>query len=160
MAAAAVLPFRYPISFAKLSTREVVVNLRAHLRRNDDFQRTGLRRTSESVVSVEDVVELEAVGDQPLRVDLMGLDGLQQHGRGYGIDKTRRDRDVLRPQALEVKIKLYPGCSDIGDRAAGCQISSQVMKDAGTPTASIAVSTPRPLVIFMTSQSCEPRNVG
>ena len=32
----------------------------------------------------------------------------------------------------------------------GATMSSQVMNDAGTPTASLAVSTPRPPVIFIT----------
>ena len=131
-----------------------------YLRRNDDFQRTGLRRASEGAIGVEDIVELEAAGDQPLRVDLMGPDGLQQHGRRYSVDEARRDRDVLRPQTLEVQITFTPGAPTLAIVPPGATISSQVMKDAGTPTASIAISTPRPLVIFMTSQSCEPRNVG
>jgi hypothetical protein len=48
-----------------------------------------------------------------------------------------------------VQIGFHPVDADIGDDAARRHASSQVMKLAGTPTASIAVSTPRPPVIFM-----------
>jgi len=41
--------------------------------------------------------------------------------------------------------------ADVGDDAARRDDVSQVMKEDGTPTASMAVSTPRPPVIFMTA---------
>jgi hypothetical protein len=42
-----------------------------------------------------------------------------QHGRGIGVDQPRGDRDVARPQALQVQIDLAAVHADVGDHAAG-----------------------------------------
>ena len=56
---------------------------------------------AEGLVGVEDLVELEAVRDQKLRIDLLGLHGLEQHRRGDdGVHEPRGDGDVRLPEAL------------------------------------------------------------
>ena len=45
------------------------------------------------------LIEFEPMRDQPSRVDFPGVNGLEQHRRGNGIDKPRCDRDVLRSKA-------------------------------------------------------------
>ena len=46
--------------------------------------------------------------------------------------------------------------TDIGDRAAGATSRAQSSKVAGMPTASMAVSTPRSSVNFMTEATALP----
>ena len=67
---------------------------------DDHLERVGLRGVAEGLVGVEDIVELEAVGDQQLGIDLARLDGLEQHRRGDGVDQPRGDGDIAVTTAV------------------------------------------------------------
>ncbi len=90
-----------------------------------------------------DAVELEAMRDQELGVDLVRSHRLEQHRDGRGVDQPRGDGDIAIPQALQMQIDLLSVYADIGDDSAGATSCSQSSKVAGIPTASIAASTPR-----------------
>jgi hypothetical protein len=68
----------------------------------DDLERLGRRGVSERFVSIQDMVKLEPMGDQLLRIELSRPDSLQQHRGRYGVDEPRGDGDVLRPETLKV----------------------------------------------------------
>ena len=58
---------------------------------DDDLERLCVGRVSERLVGVENAVELEAMRNQELGVDLAGRDGLEQHRYCDGVDQARRD---------------------------------------------------------------------
>ena len=96
------------------------------------------------------------MSNQAFGIDLVRSDGVEQHRYGDGIDQPCGDGNVAVPQAFEVKCHLLSLHPDIGDVAAGAIIFSHISKVAGIPTASIAVSTPRLPVIFMTVSTALP----
>src|ERR1700687_5394753 len=62
---------------------------------DDYFERTRARRAPESVVGVQNLIELEPMRDQQRRIDPVGLHGLQQPRCRDGVDQARRNADVL-----------------------------------------------------------------
>src|SRR5512142_585919 len=56
---------------------------------DDDLERLGARRPRKRVVSVQDAVELEVVGDQDLGVEFARLHHLEQHGQRHRVDQPR-----------------------------------------------------------------------
>ena len=103
------------VLFPMLSWR---LQVRCSLGLDDDLERLGLRGRGEGLVGIEDMVELEAMRDQQLGVDLVRPDRLEQHRYGDGVDQPRGDGDVAVPQALEMEIHLLAVHADIGDGAA------------------------------------------
>ena len=64
-------------------------------------------------------VELEAVGDQQLRVDLVRPQTvLSSIGVRDRVDQPRGDGDVAVPELLQMQIHLHAVHADIGDGAA------------------------------------------
>jgi hypothetical protein len=49
-------------------------------------------RMPKGLVSIESLVGLEAMGDQQLRVGLLGPQVIEQHQRADGVDQLRGDR--------------------------------------------------------------------
>src|SRR5471030_1995323 len=122
------------------------------MRRMQSQMRSGERGRSLRLTTVIQI-ELEVVRDQPLRVDLVRRDGLEQHRDGDGVDQACGDRDIAIPKAFQMEIDLLSMHADIGDLAAGCDDFFAQFKGCGMPTASMAVSTPRFAVIFMTASA-------
>lgn len=78
-----------------------------------------VRGAPERVVGVEDLIQLEPMRDQPSRVDLLRLHGLEKHRCRDRVDQSRRDRDVLRPEPFQVEVDLGAMHANIGDDATG-----------------------------------------
>src|SRR6185312_2941890 len=76
------------------------------LRFDDHLERPRVRGMRKSFVSIENAVELEAMGNQELGVELAGSQQVEQHRRADGVDQARRDGDVAVPQALEMESHL------------------------------------------------------
>jgi hypothetical protein len=56
---------------------------------DNDLESLCLRGISEGLISVKNIIKLEAMRDQPLGVDLTGCDGFEEHRNGDGIDQPR-----------------------------------------------------------------------
>ena len=85
---------------------------------NDDFERACLCRTAKRLIGVKDVIELEAMRDQKLGVDLVRCNSLEQHRYRNGVNQPRRDGDVAVPKVLQMEIDLFPVHADVGNCAA------------------------------------------
>src|ERR1700689_4852247 len=59
------------------------------------------------------------MGNQPLGIDLVRPDGLEQHRYGGGVDQPCGDCDIVVPQAFQVESHFLSMHPDIGDVAAG-----------------------------------------
>src|SRR6185437_4745614 len=88
------------------------------LRFDDHLERPRFRGMRKSFIGIENAVELEAMGNQELGVELAGSQQVEQHRRADGVDQARRDGDVAVPQALEMESHLGSMHADIGDGAA------------------------------------------
>lgn len=64
---------------------------------NDHLERLCLGGVPKGLVGIEDMVELEAVRNQELGVDLVRSDSLEQHWYGDCIDQPRGDGNVPVP---------------------------------------------------------------
>lgn len=122
----------------------------------DDLQRMCLRGVLECIVGVEGLVQSEPMRDQSGRIDLLRSHGFQKHRGHNGIDPPGRDRNVLRPQQLQMQVHLTPCTPMLAMMPAGPTSSWQSRKVASTPTASIAVSTLRPPVRMLTVLDAVP----
>src|SRR6185369_5151729 len=99
------MPRRIRMAAASAGTRSARVTFSSlFLGRDDYLQCTRLRGAPEYVIGFEYLIELESMRDEPRRVDLSRLHGLQEHRSRNGIHQARRDRDIVRPEALEVKV--------------------------------------------------------
>ena len=105
-----------------------------------------LRRMPEDVVGFEHLIERELVGDELLGRKLVLGDELQQHPEGIGVHQAHRDVDVLDPELVEGEVDGLAVHTDIGDVAPGRTMTVAMVNVSGTPTASMATSTPRPSV--------------
>jgi probable phosphoglycerate mutase len=117
---------------------------------DDDFQRmlAACRRCRRARGSRK----LEAVGDQALGIDLPA----------WTVFAAWRADRIHQPVVMVI---FRPRAAPDEGRPAPCTPTlaivppapmPQVMKEAGTPTASMAVSTPRPPVIFITASAALP----
>ena len=73
-------------------------------------------------------------------------DELQQHAQGVRVDEAHGDVDVLDPQLVKGEVDRLAVHADVGDVAAGRTMTVAMVNVSGTPTASMATSTPRPSV--------------
>src|ERR1700721_2433569 len=85
---------------------------------DDYLERSRVGGVREGLVGIEDAVELEAMSDQELRVDLAGPQSVEQHRRADGVDQPCGDGDVTVPQALQMESHLRSMHPDVGDGAA------------------------------------------
>src|ERR1700685_3907887 len=83
-----------------------------------DLKRSGAGRVRESLVGVQNTVELEAMSYKNLRVELARNQNVKEHRRADRVDQPRGDGNVTIPQVFQVERHLRPVHSDIGDRAA------------------------------------------
>lgn len=74
----------------------------------------------EGLVGLHDLIKPEMMLDQLRRIDLVRLHGLEQYGRGRGVDQPPGDGDVAIPEFLEMEIDLDPVHPDVGDDATRC----------------------------------------
>src|ERR1700686_4256583 len=128
----------------------------ASLRLDDHLQRMRIDGLSEGIVGFHDVVQAEPVGDELAGFQAPGTHGLEQHGRADGIDQPCRNRDVAVPQAFHMQVDFHAMHADIAMGPPGAMNDSHNSKLAGTPTASIAQSTPTLPVSFMISATGSP----
>lgn len=83
---------------------------------DDHLERLRLRRMPEGLIGIENPVKLEAVRDEPLRIDPAALNRLEQHGSRGRINQARGDGDVPIPKPLEMQVGLGPVNPDVGNR--------------------------------------------
>src|SRR5450759_3224360 len=104
-----------PLAMSSCKSRmmsQLPLSLDDHLER---FRLGGMR---EGLVGIEDAIELEAMRNQELGVDLVRSDSLEQHRYGNCVDQPRGDGNIAVPQLLQMEIDLRSMHSDIGDGAA------------------------------------------
>src|SRR5260370_32009682 len=65
----------------------------------DDLERASVGGAGEHVVRLFELIQAEAVGDEPPGVDLAAGDQAHQGRSGGGVHQARSDRDVLDPLA-------------------------------------------------------------
>src|SRR5665213_3922433 len=62
---------------------------------DDDLKRVRLRGARKGIVCIQNLLQLEVMRDQLVRLELARLHGLEQHRRRYRVHKPRRDANVL-----------------------------------------------------------------
>ena len=102
----------FTTSWAPITSETSVLGLDHHL---EGMRIGGVR---EGLVGIDDAIQLEAVGNQQFRVDLVRPQAVEQHRCTDGIDQPRGDGDVAIPKVLQVEINLRSMHTDIGDDAA------------------------------------------
>ena len=105
------------------------------------------------------------VGDQAGWVEFPRLSGLRLHLRRDRIHRLVGDGDSMRPEPFEVDLNFLTVHTDVRNHTARPTTSRPNWNGAGTPTASMAISMPRPtvsnsaasiaLVRRVAHQSCE-----
>ena len=93
------------------------------------------------------------MGGEGRRVEPTLRDQLQEARGRVCVDESHRDRDVAEPQPLEVERCRVAVDTDVCDPPPGRISSVQSSNVSGTPTASIATSTPSPSVSSITFAS-------
>ncbi len=83
-----------------------------------DLERVRVRCGREHVVRGLGLTEREVVRREHRRVEPTALDQLQQRGRRPGVDETRGDRHVERPEPLEVERRALAVHADVRDPSA------------------------------------------
>ena len=69
---------------------------------DNNLERLTVRSVSESPVGFENIIELEAVDDQLLGIDLLGLQRFQQRWCAAGVDQSCGKADIAVPQIFEL----------------------------------------------------------
>jgi hypothetical protein len=117
---------------ARLGTKSLEAKPELNLGFDNDLKSSGAGRMRESLVGVYNTVELEAMGNQNLRVKLVRNQNVKEHWSADRVDQTRGDGNVTIPKVFQVERHLRPMHSDIGDRAArGDNILAQL--EGGCP---------------------------
>src|SRR5664279_570454 len=68
-----------------------------------------------SFIGVQNVVKFEAMRNQKLGINLVGLYKPEQHCCTFGIHQTCSDRNVAIPQILQMQIHLSAMDADVGN---------------------------------------------
>ncbi len=71
------------------------------------------------LVGLENVVEVEAMRDEQLRVDLVGRDRLEENRNRHRIDQARGDGDIAIPESPPDGGRPFSPCTPICDVATG-----------------------------------------
>lgn len=92
---------------------------------DDDFERLGVRGLFESLIGLDDLVQLEMVGDQLADIDARGLHGFEQHRFRESVHQARGDRHVVLPQSLKVPVDLDAVHPCVGGAAPNLHLAVQ-----------------------------------
>src|SRR5262249_18255862 len=87
--------------------------------RQADLECLLLGRVREGIVRAHDALEPEAVRDQRPRIERARREHPEEHRGRHRIDQARGERDVLRPESLQVQLDALPEDPDVGDVPAG-----------------------------------------
>src|ERR1700722_5307841 len=106
-------------SFSLISAETQMMSSRLSLGLDDHLECFRLGCVPEGFVGIEDVVQLEAMRDEQLGIDLVRPQNAQQHRSADGVYQTRGDCDVAVPQAFQMQGYLgsvYPDVCNCASR--------------------------------------------
>ena len=110
---------------------------------DDYLERFRFGGVPEGLIGFQDAVELEAMRNQELGVDLAKSDGFEQHRYSDRVDQPRGDGNIAVPKLFGIlRFGLFSMDSDVGDGAAG-RNNALTIESGRMRIASTATSTPR-----------------
>jgi len=105
-------------------------------------------------ISIENLVEFEAVGNQLRGVDLLGFHDAQQHRRADRVDQPGGDGDVSVPEIFQMEIHFGTMHADIGDDPTGRDdLLTKLERRGNADRLDRSVHPPRPSVILRISSA-------
>ena len=124
----------------------------------DDLECAGLGRPGEHVVGVDELVEREVVGDEPCRVELAARTSRSSVGVEYVSTRPVVIVTSLIQRSSRCSVAGSPWTPMLATWPPGRMSWVASSKVAGTPTASIATSAPRPPVRLIDRGDAHPRD--